>query len=90
MARAVLVGGKLEAFMMGGELNPEMAVAYIQVANREIPGLPQFFHQRFAALELARYKYVNWEQDLAVPGLRKAKLSYHPCRLIHKFDVSKR
>lgn len=88
IARAVPVSGKLEAFMVGGELNPEMAIVYVQIANREIPGLPQYFHQKFAAEELSNYKYVNWEQDLGIPGLRKAKLSYHPCRLIHKFDVS--
>lgn len=89
IARVILISRKVEAFMVGGKLNPETAIVYIQVANREILGLPQFFHQKFTAEELASFKYVNWEQDLGTAGLRKAKLSYQPCRLIHKYNVSK-
>lgn len=90
IGRAILISKKVEALMIGGKINSEMAVVYIQVANREISGLPQYFHQRFAAEELLSYKYVNWEQDLGIAGLRKAKLSYHPCRMIHKYNVSKK
>lgn len=89
VARGILVNGQLEAFMIGGELNPEMAVVYIQVANRELPGIPQYFHQVFTAAELKKYKYVNWEQDLGIPGLRKAKLSYHPHKIAYKYNVSR-
>jgi hypothetical protein len=88
-ARGIRVAGKLAAFMLGGELNPEMAIIYIQVSDREMPGLPQYFHQQFASRELKQYKYVNWEQDLGIAGLRRAKLSYHPCRVIYKYSVSR-
>lgn len=89
ITRGIRVSGKLAAFMMGGELNPETAIIYIQVADRAMPGLPQYFHQQFAARELNKYKYVNWEQDLGIAGLRRAKLSYHPCRVIYKYSVSR-
>lgn len=88
VGRAIKVEGRVVAFMFGGELNPETAIVYIQVASRDLLGLPQYFHQLFAKREYAQYKYVNWEQDLGIPGLRKAKLSYQPCCLINKYSVS--
>ena len=88
VGRVIKVEGKVEAFMFSGELNLETAIVYIQVASRDLLGLPQYFHQVFAEREYAQYKYVNWEQDLGVPGLRKAKLSYQPCCLVNKYSVT--
>jgi uncharacterized protein len=33
------------------------------------------------------FEFVNMEQDLGVEGLRVAKLSYHPVRMINKFTL---
>ncbi|MBI2620862.1 DUF2156 domain-containing protein [candidate division WWE3 bacterium] len=44
------------------------------------------------ALELNRlgYKYLNYEQDLGIPNLRKAKLSWRPVYFLKKYKITKK
>ena len=41
-------------------------------------------NQQFVEHECMDYTYVNREDDVGEPGLRKAKLSYHPEFLVEK------
>ncbi|MBI5572763.1 MAG: DUF2156 domain-containing protein [Desulfomonile tiedjei] len=84
----ILIGSKVEAFTLGELLNPDMAVIHIEKANPEIPGLYAAINQRFCMAQWSKVKYINREQDLGVPGLRQAKLSYHPDHLVKKFTLT--
>ncbi len=83
----IRINGKIEAFTIGEELNNDAAVVYIEVANPDIDGLAQHINQQFCRNEWAGFKYINREEDAGDAGLRKAKLSYHPIKLISKYDV---
>ncbi len=85
---AVKINGKIEAFTIGEMLNPDTAVIYIEVANHEIDGLSQYINQHFIKNEWTHLTYINREQDMGDGGLRRAKLSYHPVKLINKYDVT--
>lgn len=84
----VRVNGVIEAFTIGEVLNPETAVIYIEVANPEIDGFSQYINQQFCLRGWAQCRYINREQDLGDPGLRRAKLSYHPAKLVNKYSVT--
>jgi hypothetical protein len=83
----VKVGGRVEAFTMGGRLTADMAVIPIEIANPGLVGLAQWINREFVFREWPDYRFINREQDMAIEGLRKAKLSYQPARLVRKFNL---
>lgn len=87
---AIFVDSRVEAFAIGELLNPDTAVIHVEKANPEIQGLYAAINQLFCANEWADAKFINREQDLGVPGLRKAKLSYHPHHLVEKFILTRK
>jgi hypothetical protein len=64
-----------------------MATVHIEKADPEIPGLYAVINQQFCENCWSDVPFVNREQDLGEPGLRKAKLSYYPDHLEEKFQV---
>ena len=83
----VKVGGRIEAFTMGGRLTSDTVVIPIEIANPGLVGLAQWINREFVRREWAGYAFVNREQDMNVEGLRQAKLSYQPVRLVKKFNI---
>lgn len=83
----VLVDGKVQALSLGEELNREMVVVHVEKANAEFQGLYQYMSSEFLAREFAGYRYVNREQDLGEPNLRKSKQSYNPVRMVEKYRI---
>ncbi|WP_042275656.1 DUF2156 domain-containing protein [[Clostridium] dakarense] len=83
----IYVDEKLEAFTIGELLNKNMALVHIEKANPEIRGLYPYINQQFIVNEFENVEFVNREEDLGIEGLRKAKLSYHPCRFVEKYTV---
>jgi hypothetical protein len=81
----VYVDGRLEAFTLAESLNNDTAVIHFEKANPEIEDLYQVINQWFCQNALSNFRFVNREQDLGVPGLRKAKESYHPHHMVEKY-----
>lgn len=84
----IRVGGEIKAFTLGELLNARTAVIHVEKADPEIRGLYPVINREFCRRRWAGTPAVNREQDLGEPGLRKAKLSYHPDHLEEKFVIS--
>ncbi len=84
---AIRIAGRIEAFTVGEALNPSTAVTHFEKAMPQFHGLAQLINQWFARDNLAGFSYVNREQDLGIPGLRKAKESYFPDHLVEKVRI---
>jgi len=86
----VTVAGVVRAFALGERLNRETAVCHFEKADHFMEGLSQLVNREFSRLLFADCRFVNREQDLGEPGLRSAKLSYHPVELVKKFRVRRK
>ncbi len=83
----IRIYGKVEAFTNGDSINEKMAHIIFEKANPEIRGLYQAINRDFLMHEFADTEFVNREEDLGLPGLREAKMGYHPDHLTEKYDV---
>jgi uncharacterized protein len=81
------VNGKPAGYTLAGGLNSNTAVVYVEKALHEFKGIYQALNQMFAEKFLAKYRFINREQDVGDDGLRHAKMSYHPYKLVHKYGV---
>ena len=86
----VTVEGTVRAFAVGERLNRETAVCHFEKADHFMEGLSQLVNREFARLLFTECRYINREQDLGEPGLRNAKLSYHPLELVKKYRVRRK
>lgn len=79
--------GVLRAFSIYGHRGEDLAFCHFEKAARG----HEDFYVAINALTLREAfptaKWVNREEDMGIEGLRKAKLSYKPARLVNKYEV---
>lgn len=78
----ITVEDNIAAFAVFSRLNPETFNVHFEKANIAYKGAAQVINQETARFLSGRALYINREQDLGVPGLRQAKMSYDPHRLL--------
>ncbi len=84
----IRVDGRIVAFTMGEPINDKCFVVHFEKAYADIQGAYPMINREFVRRQLKGYKYVNREEDLGIPGLRHAKTSYQPIRLVDKGVVT--
>ena len=80
--------GKIIAYTIGEVLNSDTYVIHVEKAFSEIQGAYAMINREFAELIKERHPhlvYVNREEDVGDPGLRKAKKSYYPEKMEEKY-----
>ncbi|MGE0087241.1 MAG: DUF2156 domain-containing protein [Desulfococcaceae bacterium] len=84
---AIYCDGKMAAFTVGEELNPETLLIHFEKALPDYKGIYQAINRMFLQAH-DRFLFVNREQDMGEPGLRKAKQSYNPVGFVRKYRVT--
>lgn len=79
--------GEICAFTISEQLNSNTAVIHIEKANKEIRGAYAAINQMHLEDRWSNIEFVNREEDIGLEGLRKAKMSYHPCARIPKYKA---
>ncbi|MFA5112697.1 MAG: phosphatidylglycerol lysyltransferase domain-containing protein [Candidatus Margulisiibacteriota bacterium] len=84
---ALMVNGQMKGFTLGSKLNPETVSVHFLYSDPELSGGFQTTLWEANNKCFSGFKHIDLEQDLGIPGIRKAKLSYQPCKLVEKFEV---
>ncbi len=90
LAGAILIDGKIEALTIGGTLNKNTVTVHVEKANVNFRGLYQAINHEFCVNVPPQVKYINREEDMGLPNLRRAKLSYKPVKLVEKYIADPR
>ena len=75
---SIIVDGRMVAFTYGSAVTTDTFDVCVEKADRHVEGAFAIINQQFAEHLPEQYIYLNREEDMGIPGLRQAKLSYHP------------
>jgi len=75
---SIIVNGRMVAFTYGSAVTTDTLDVCVEKADRHVEGAFAIINQQFAEHLPEQYIYLNREEDMGIPGLRQAKLSYHP------------
>ncbi|SHK42820.1 hypothetical protein SAMN05216582_10419 [Selenomonas ruminantium] len=84
---AICLNGKIIAFTFGEQLNSDSVVVHVEKADPNIRGAYPAINQGFIEHEWSGMTYINREEDMGQEGLRKAKESYKPEKMIEKYNA---
>lgn len=87
LGMAVYVNDIIAGFTIGEIVNKSMAIIHIEKGDTSFNGIYAFINRTFAELYLKDILHINREEDIGIPGLRRAKLAYDPIKLEKKFIV---
>lgn len=82
--------GEPAGFIIGDELNDSTFALHFAKAKRRFKGVYEYIFNTFAGILPEKYDYMNFEQDLGIPGIRRAKSSYDPDILLKKYRLMPR
>lgn len=85
------VDGEVIAFTMGSPINEDTFDIHFEKAFGEMQGSYPLINREFARWLRERFphiRYLNREDDLGLPGLRRSKESYYPDLMVEKYTVT--
>jgi hypothetical protein len=83
----IRVKGVVSAISLFERLNVTTAVVHFEKGLSDCPGIYKAVNAETAALLAPRFTYVNRESDMGIPGLREAKVRYHPHHLVEAYRI---
>lgn len=83
----IRIGGEVMAFAMGSRCR-KTGIIHFEKARTELTGLYAAINKLVVEQEFSGCAEINREEDMGIEGLKKAKQSYGPTRMIHKYEAT--
>jgi len=78
----------VSAFGIASRLTETMGALHFEKAFARVKGLYQYFDNVCAKRLFEGYQYINKESDMGIPGIAKAKRSYHPVMMVKSYKLT--
>ena len=81
----VYIDDNVIGFNIGSKISNYTYDGMIQKGNDKYDGIYPLLNKETAKEYINEFRYLNFEEDLGIDGLRNSKLMYHPDNLIKKY-----
>ncbi len=85
----IRIDDQIEAISVFEQMNLDTAVVHYEKGSPDFDGIYKAINTEVAKILQNDFKFINREQDMGLPGLRQAKMSYRPHHMIEVFHVNK-
>jgi len=83
----IYVNNEIVACTIGEKINSKVLLVHFEKALSEFEGSYSIINNEFCKSFESEFEFVNREEDMGIPGLRKSKLSYKPSILLKKYTA---
>jgi hypothetical protein len=85
----IRVVGKVGAISLFEPLNEETLVVHFEKGLPDCEGIYKAINAETAFYARERFRFINRESDMGVPGLREAKMRYHPHHMVEVWHATR-
>jgi hypothetical protein len=85
---ALRIDGTIEAISVFEQMNVDTAVIHFEKGSPDYDGIYKAVNMEAAKRLQSKVAFIDREEDLGIPGLRKAKLSYHPHHFVEVYHFA--
>jgi hypothetical protein len=82
---ALRIGGTIQAIAVYERMNADMVVVHFEKGSPDFDGIYKAINRETAQRVRNLVPFIDREEDLGLPGLRQAKMSYHPDHFIEMY-----
>lgn len=86
---AIRVASKIGAISLYEPMTRDTALVHFEKGLPDCDGIYKAINSETASRLANKFTYINRESDLGVPGLREAKIRYHPHHMVEVFSMKR-
>ncbi len=85
----IRISGNIEALAVYEKMSPDTAVVHYEKGSPYFDGIYKAINMETAKILQKEFTFINREEDMGIPALRQAKMSYRPHHMVEVFHVKK-